>query len=602
MAPMVLVRVDPAVAAGEVDLNGMGADIAFHAYAKVDGKNEVDVTSQVAWAVGEKAIGAIGSDGVLKLAGTGGKTTIGATYQGVSGASMLTVKLKGDVFTGVDPTTKTAFDTAQVDPDMAHAPALEYPEDGVVLPGNLPPIETQWAQGGDSATYRLHLTSPGVLDVTLYQAARELTIAKDLWAKIGATAPDAAIQLQVDGLGLSLLRHDGAPRTMTIARDGIQDSAIYVWQSSSGSFRVLDIVKGTDIPLPSNAGALSAGQPCSGCHRISRDGKRFAYTFNGGNFFLGTLAYDDAQKTYAEKFKPTGTVRGTYATFNPNEGTQIPAMLVTSPDNVPQNTAGTVRLTMVDPDTNAPIANDFAASVMQLDPSIGRATMMPDWSPAGDFVVYTAFDSDKHFVRLLGDDTVLGSIIEAPVSYQNGNFHFGPPKVLVQAPAGADPDSGQNNVLPSISPDGSVVAFTRADGWWSIKTQQSLINLSGRIAIVRRSDKQVIELERGAPNGPNHVWSSTWPQWAPSVGNKYVWLAYASERPYGHRLTPANSTCALVQGQKQCKQLWITALDLSKLAKGVDDPSQPGFWVPAQDITAQYVSPQWTLSVIDAPK
>jgi hypothetical protein len=227
---------------------------------------------------------------------------------------------------------------------------------------------------------------------------------------------------------------------------------------------------------------------------------------------------------------------------------------------------------------------------------------MPDWSPAGDFVVFTAYDSDANYVRLLGDDVVLGSVVEAPVTYsaQNG-FQFGAPKVLVAAPAGGDPDTGENNLLPAISPDGAAVAFTRSNGWWSIKTQVSLLNLSGRIAIVRRSDGTVFELG-GAPNGPGADWSSTWPQWAPTPGKKYAWLAYASERPYGHRLTAANSNCSLVQGQQQCKQLWITAIDLAKLSSGTADPSMAPFWIPGQNIGAQYVSPQWTKAVLPVPQ
>jgi hypothetical protein len=57
-----------------------------------------------------------------------------------------------------------------------------------------------------------------------------------------------------------------------------------------------------------------------------------------------------------------------------------------------------------------------------------------------------------------------------------------------------------------------------------------------------------------------------------------------------------------VQGQKLCKHLWVTAIDLAKLASGTDDPSLPPFWIPAQTLGAQYVSPQWTKAVIKPPQ
>jgi hypothetical protein len=493
-----------------------------------------------------------------------------------------------------------------VDPDPAAAPAIEYPEDGVVLPGNLPPIEAQWSQAADNATYRVHLVSPEILDVAFYTTARELVFPADAWTVVGATTADTATAVTVEGLGGGKLRASAA-RGMTIAADVIDDSAIYVWQSSTGSFRVLDIVQGTDVPLPNDSPQLAAGQPCSGCHRISRDGKRFAYTYNGGNFQFGTLVYDDKQGLFTAKIAPSAGFRATYASFNPNEDTQVPAMLLTVPDTVPQNSPGTVRVQVVDPDTGAMVPSNLAQAIGMIDPAVGHATSMPDWSPDGSFVVMAAYDSDKNFVRLLGDDIVAASIVEMPVAYdKTTGFTFGAPKTLVAAPpsASAMPDVGQNNILPTISPDGTAVAFTRAAGWWSIKTQQSLINLSGQIAVVRRKDGQVFELVKGS-NGPGTTLSSTWPQWAPTLGKRFAWLAYAAERPYGHRLTtasPENAQCGFVQGQKLCKHLWVTAIDLAKLASGTDDPSAAPFFIPGQTLAAQYVSPQWTKAVIKPPQ
>lgn len=597
-------RIDPAELSTEIGLDGKPDSIVYRAFAQREGEEEVEVTNEVTWTMDDPRLGAMDGSGHAALKGPGGTTKVGATYEGVTAASPLTIKLRGEVFLpGTDESTKSSFDGALPDPNPANAPLLEYPEDGVVLPANLPPIEAQWTPG-NGAFYRVRLAIEGTLDISLFTTGRELAFPADVWAKVRASAPDTPVTLEVEGVDAAGQFRSSSARTFTVASDGIDESAIYVWQSSTGSFRVLDIIGGTDIALPSNSPALAPGQPCSGCHRISRDGKRFAYTFNGGNFEFGTLAFDAAGGSFASKITPSPAVRGTYAAFNPTESTTRAAMLLTSPDSVPQNTPGTVRLTLVDPDTNASIPSNLAEMAQQIPAGVGHATMMPDWSPNGGFVVFTAYDSDANYVRLLGDDVVLGSIVEAPVTYAaDGSFQFGAPKVLVNAPAGANPDTGENNVLPSISPDGELVAFTRANGWWSIKTQQSLINLSGRIAIVRRSDGAVIELARGASNGPEGLWSSTWAQWAPTVGQKYIWLAYASERPYGHKLTPQNSNCgALVQGQRQCKQLWITAIDREKLTQGAEDPSMPGFWIPGQSINAQYVSPQWTVAVLNTPK
>lgn len=600
----ITLRIEPPSANATVTLGVAPASIAFKAFSKGADGVETDVTAKADWSADPKIANA-SPDGTAALSGLGGKGVIIATWMGVDATAAITVKLTGDVFAaGADPTTKQGFDAAAIDPDPAAAPAFEYPGDGVVLPGNMPPIEAQWSQTADNSAYRVRFTAPEILDVTFYTSARELLFPANAWTAIASSAADVTMALTVDGLGGGKVR-SSAPRALTIAADTIDDSAIYVWQSSSGSFRVLDIIKGTDAPFPSDSPALQGGQPCSGCHRISRDGKRFSYTFNGGNFEFGALAYDAKLGLFTSKITPTVGVRGTYATFNPIESSTTPAMIVTLPDTVPQNTAGSVHLDVVDPESNKVLDSNLAAAIAAIDPGVGHATMMPDWSPSGDSVVFSAYDSGKNFVRLLGDDVVLASIVELPVSYSatTNSFNFGAPRVLVKT-GDTDPDTGENNVLPAISPDGSAVAFTRAAGWWSIKTQVSQINLSGQISVVRRSDGTVFVLQ-GASNNPGTTWSNTWPQWAPSVGKRWLWLAYGSERPYGHRLTPQspeNAQCGFVQGQKQCKHLWITAIDRDKLAKGTADPSSAPFFIPGQTLAAQYVSPQWTKAVIAPPQ
>jgi len=41
----------------------------------------------------------------------------------------------------------------------------------------------------------------------------------------------------------------------------------------------------------------------------------------------------------------------------------------------------------------------------------------------------------------------------------------------------------------------------------------------------------------------------------------------------------------------------VTAIDRSKLAQGTADPSAAPFWIPGQNVNAQYVSPRWTRAV-----
>ena len=598
-------RVDPTTDSETVTIGLQNKTVPFHAYRKDSPTSqEVDVTSQVTWTISDTSVATPSSGGVYTLQGVGGVTKVDAALSGVHGTADLTVKATGDAFLGgTDGSAVQTFQGTTPDSNAANAPALEYPLDAVVLPGNLPPLDFQWTQASDNNLYRVHITTPSTLDVYLYTTALDVVASTATWTPIMLSARDMQATWTVEATGPTKMLRTSAPRAMTPASDTIDDSAIYVWQSSTGTFHVIDMIKETDVVLPTNAGALQQGQPCSGCHRISRDGKRFSYTYNGGNFEFGALAYDATAKSFQEKIAPQTNYRATYATFNPLESTQVPAMITTEPDNVTQNTAGTVRLNVRNPDTGVVVTSNIASMISSLaKPNPGTATSMPDWSPDGSFVVFAAYNSDVNYVRLLGDDIVLASIVEAPVSFSNGAFTFGTPKVLVAANTSDNPDTGQNNLLPAISPDGSVVAFTRAAGWWSIKTQTSLLNLSGQIAMVRRSDSQVIELVNGS-NGAGTTMSSTWPNWAPTMGKKYAWLAYASERQYGHLLTPQNKSCgSMVQGQGSCKQLWVMAIDIAKMQSGTADPSFAPFWIPGQSIHAQYVSPQWTKAVLTGPQ
>jgi hypothetical protein len=602
-APSFTLKVTPSDDSETVAIGVAGASVAFRAMRFDPGsKSGVDVSKQVTWSIVNTALATAGTGGKFILQGIGGQSQVAALLSGVVGTANLKVKATGNAYLGgTSAASMASFTSATPDPTPANAPGLEYPLPGVVLPGNIPAIDFQWTQAADNDLYRVHLVNAATLDVDLYTTALDVLSDSTTWAAVEASTPDLPVTWTVEATGPTAMLRTSASATLTITSDTIDDSAIYAWQTSTGTFHVLDMVQGTDVELPNNSPQLAPGQTCSGCHRISRDGTRFSFTYTSG-FEFGTLQYDPSTKSFAQLIAPSTTFAGTYATFNPLEATEIPAMLVTRPDIVPQNTTGTVRLELRDPGTNAIVPSNVATMLgMLATPNPGQATSMPDWSADGSFVLFAAYDSTTNFVRDLGDDIVLASIVEAPVSFKAGTFTFGAPKVLVAANSADDPDTGENNLLPAISPDGTAVAFTRAAGWWSIKTQASLINLSGQIMLVRRSDGHVFELVNGS-NGAGTTESSTWPQWAPTLGSRYGFLAYGSERPYGHLVTPANKNCgALVQGQGSCKQLWVTAIDLAKLKSGSADPSLPPFWIPAQSINAQYVSPQWTKAVAISP-
>lgn len=609
--PAFALRVDPPTASATIAIGTPGAPIPFRAFARpLAGGPETEVTAQATWAIDATALGSVGA-GILTPAGVGGKGSVTAVYQGASARSSVTLKLTGDLFgAGTDMMSKATFGAATPDPNAANKPAVEYPLEGAVLPANLPPIDVQWSQDGDSNLWRVHFSSPDVLDVTFYATSRAVSVDAASWSLVAASAPDAPIAIVVDGVGPAKLVRTSDVRSIVVTADTIDQSAIYVWKNSQGRFRIIDVIQQKEFDFPSDVAVLGPNPPaCSGCHVVSRDGTRFAYVYNGGGFQFGTLKYDSAQKLFTSKLAADpANLRGTHATFNPNEASSRPAIMVSTPDAATigvEHAVGTVQLELLDPDTGAVVPSNLASVLGGLAAPAGPASLMPDWAPSGDFVVFAAYDSSSYHVRLVGDEIARSSIMEMSARYDaQSGFVFGAPTPLVKVPANETPDTGEANFLPMVSPDGLAVAFTRANGWWSVPSSSGPMNQTGRIAIVRRSDKQVIEL-KGGEAGPQKNWHSTWPQWAPTMGKRYAWLAFSTQRPYGHLLTPSspeNAQCSLILGQIQCKHLWIMAVDRAKLASGTADPSAAPFWVPGQTLAAQYVSPQWTKAVIAPPK
>lgn len=608
---MVMLRIDPASASATLALGVPTAPLTFHAFARpLNGGPETEVTAQASWQIDVVTLGTMGT-GVLTPAGIGGAGHVTATYQGATASAQVTLKLTGDIYgMGTDATSKAAFGAATPDPNASNKPIVEYPLEGTVVPSNLPPIDVQWSQDGDSNLWRVHFQSPNVLDVTFYANARDAIVDLPNWKLVAASAPDASTTIVVDGVGPAKLLRTSAARAITVTADTIDDSAIYVWKNSQGRFRIIDVIEQKEFDFPSDVAVLGPNPPqCSGCHVVSRDGKRFAYVYAGGNFQFGTLKFDDNAKIFKSQVAAEPVVlRGTHASFNPTEASSRPAILVSTPDANTigvEHATGTVKLKLLDPDTGMELPSNLATILGGLTAPTGPASLMPDWAPSGDFVVFAAYDSTSYHVRLVADEIARSSIMEMSVRYdaQNG-FVFGAPTALVTVPPNETPDTGEANFLPMVSPDGTAVAFTRANGWWSVPSSAGPMNQTGRIAIVRRSDKKVIELA-GGEAGPSKNWHSTWPQWAPTMGKKYAWLAFSTQRPYGHLLTPAspeNAQCSLILGQIQCKHLWIMAVDRAKLASGTVDPSAAPFWVPGQTLAAQYVSPQWTKAVVAPPK
>jgi hypothetical protein len=569
-------RIEPGQTVVDVDPTLGETRVQLRAYLRADGA-DVDVTRDVTWSaetVGAPgALGAIANDGVFVTTGVGGHATIEAALDDVSASAALTLRLRATMYVGgADLASPGRFDAATV--DATRAVDIEYPEPGVVVPGNAGPIEVQWSQVGADDLHRVRFSASDVLDVVAYTTNRELAWPDELWTKLAATAADAPLSITVTSVAADGTAHASPERQLTITSEQLALDPI-VTHGFAGRPRATNPANQTEWFLPT-----AADGQCAGCHRFSRDGKRVAFLRrNAGAPSLsineyGALAYDASTARYAQTMAPvTGSYAG-QATFNPREATSPPAMLLARPDPARDTT-----LALVDPTTGAVVPSNLATALAS-GAATGKAIVHPEWSPTGDFIVFTTYDPAY---ELIFGGAPFASLVQATVSYdaQTQAFTFGTPEILVA------PSSMQSIFGATISGDGKTVAFVRGRMEQTTNCGTPSSCVADRHIVIIRRDMPSTPFELAASHAPAGLdWKSTSPSWAPREGARYAWIVYTSRRPYGHLFVPT--------GAFPNSHLWITAVDRDELAAGVANPTRTPFFVRGQRLDDTYIFPQWT--------
>jgi len=372
------VTIEPPDAVLLVDLGGKATQ-SYQAFADINGK-KTDVTAQCTF-YADPAFGAMDVANFIALP-HGGKTTISADCGGVSGEASLSVKLVGKVVQGgATPDAANTFMSATLTDDPARAPTIAYPLDRAVAPLNIPPIEVQYAAGGNDL-FHVSLASEFVT-IELYTTDVSAALTEGDWGKVASSAAGGALTISVEGLAQAApaQKFASAPVAFNLSRDTIDKTAIYYWASSKGSI------------LTQNFGALSAPTSvkadCTSCHSVSRSGSRIGYSRcvggDCGQIFVGFMRFDKALNTWTDTVDANAkAIPGSYTTFAP-----VGYPYKTDKQSVALITTNTGRFELRDPDTGALVPSnvgDIAAAGL----GGNRAALMPDWSPDGKRVAFTS--------------------------------------------------------------------------------------------------------------------------------------------------------------------------------------------------------------------
>ncbi|MCB9654140.1 MAG: PD40 domain-containing protein [Deltaproteobacteria bacterium] len=424
------------------------------------------------------------------------------------------------------------------------APALLYPEDGVVVPKNLMPMEIQWSTPSSFDAFRVTLEdSQGRFRAALFTPGHEgkAKFEHDVWARLLEHASGGEVLLQVAGIALNAANGNGEIQASTTQRikvaQTILQGTVYYWALDTG--RIHRIQAGSDVAEDFFVPPTSpddANNRCVGCHTLSRDGRKMAFEYWGGWQWHGIIDVVAPEPALVVPY----VFQANFSAFDPSGDFLL--SVLSGELSIRDGASGAVIEQVA---TNAP-------------------STMPAWSPDGTTISYISKVHDP-----FGDiDFFEGDL----VVHRNFRDAGSTSQVLVAA-------DGAANTYPSFSPDGQTIAFSRgpfsrSHTQWN---QDDTAGLSpGDLFLVRADGRDpAVKLAAASRDG-----QALLPAFSPFEDDDYAWIAFFSRRDYGH-----------ITAGSHRRQVWVTAV--SKKVMAGADPSSPAFWLPGQDSATENMSAYW---------
>ena len=399
--------------------------------------------------VGLLAVGAVACSNPTRHGGSGGSGGTGGGTGGNGGSGPSLPATHDVVDPSLPPGVVGGFDGAT---GGAGGTTLVYPSAGAMVPHDLAPIDVQW--NGATPVYRVTFAVDDGNRLRGYVPTKDWTPPAGEWKWLLDVAAGKAITLSVDGATVDAAGTPQGPlasapgQPFAVSRDDASGALFYFattgdQTTGDGTLERLELgaVKPDKYLNKSNDGGK-----CVGCHALTRDGTRVAFTFldltgiaTGNTMSLGSV---DATNPAAQQ-ATAGTTAAT-SSFSP-DGTKI----VTA-----YNGALAIR--------------DAVTGAMVTSLTTTGTAMFPDWSPDGNSIVFvrsaTACTASAPNFGQASIYAYGGSL----VTLHNNGGTWGSETVVLQAA------SGENNYYPAFSPDGQYIAFTRALS--STKSSWSLAN------------------------------------------------------------------------------------------------------------------------------
>lgn len=550
---LVSIELDPADSTVQLD-GGPQAAIPFTAIGTFDdgSSREIDGIA-LEWAATRQDDTDPGSidDGLLAPnPSAGGVVRIDASDGCIDTSTTITFFL--DVTIG-NPTDPDDWEGTPV--TTGDVPTIVYPSDETRFPRNLYRTIFQWRTEGYEE-FRLVYEGPNST-VTVYTdgahglctdanpAAGCWEVNEVAWSYIAGSNAGSTAKWYVDALDTSTdpptIRR-GEPIDIGFSLEDVE-GAIFYWSTTAAGVRrgrisqqdPEDYIVGKPQPTTYED---SNEVRCVACHVVSRDGMYLAAptdASSGKSLWIMEVTPDAPPNPLITQVEDTEG-HG-FATIAPDDEYVVAAF------------GGDMFL--IDRETGEKIADlDIGA----LDGT------HPDWSPAGDELV---------FATEAGDAPAGADLAKVP---WNGT-EFGAPEILLPR------EGDKTNLFPMFSPEGDWVAYVVGRGGHGDPRAQLWI-------VDKDAAQEPVELINANRVTSNVLtdgqYQNSQPTWAPP-GDLH-WIAFNTKREYG----------VISDGGMQ--QIWVAAVDPNKLGTG-EDPSYPAFRVPFQGLEENNHRAFWTLDV-----
>lgn len=509
-----------------------------------------DITRRATWSLSDPSIGTIQLGVLTVRAGLnrGGKVLVYANYGVQSGQAIINLKVRApDLVDASAPANAKDYFGGS---NTGTAPSWVYPFPGTMLPRNLVLVNLQWRGQAGAAVYRLQIES-ATYSRDIYVGSSvcsggtqcQFTPTDADWLSLARAVAGGEAKLTVSG-SASVGAPFGSAELVTLFSPEDVKGGIYYWSTSiTGIYRVPLGAKTPQVFI--NRGNEFG---CSGCHAVSRDGKKVALEFGSANGTGGGVVDGTSGTKYI--IKPPSAGQWNLQTFSP-DGDML----------------------LVNWQQQARVINSTTGAKL-FDVPVRMA--QPEWSPDGKSIVYVAYPADGN-----GAEWNANNIGDITVIPWNGGA-FGAPQTIV-----ASVPNSEYHFYPSWTPDSKWIVFNTGKvpckGGSGCNTYDPT-NTILRLVRATPGAKPLTLTKAGvqANSGTN------WPRVAPFIQDgKLVFFTFSARFPYGLIKSGSNP------------QIWMAGVDLDKAASKPDeDPSFPPFWLPFQNVNESNHLGTWTTDVV----